>query len=244
MAAMEPRRRSWYWGLAAIGLGSLLMTKSRMSLCSLLVAGAAVYMMRWPSRFKAAIFLGVGTLLCGLLLALQLSDFDLSKEVQHYTSLGREEDMESFTGRLPLWMELTHSIEDRPLLGYGYRAFWDRQHTLEVGEALGGWQVPHAHDGYLDTTLDFGLPMAAAFALLAFLAMGRTGRLYRSTGEPGYAFAYALLVYALFDSLLESNFVIPNLMPFVTVCAAFQVSLRVEMPEVVSLPVMTLEPAR
>jgi O-antigen ligase len=242
MAAIHPRLRKFYLLLTAVGLAGVLLTKSRMSLGSLLAAGGFVYVLRWPSRFKTTVFLAGAAVLCAVLLAIQFTDLDLMKEAQKYVSLGREEEMESLTGRLPLWMELTHYIQDRPVLGYGYRAFWDRRHTLEVGEALGGWQVPHAHSGYLDTMLDFGIPIALAFAFASFMAASRTGNLYRRSGDPGHAFSYALLVYALCDSLLESNFVIPNIVPFVTVCAAFQIALRMKESAPISPTVLLLEP--
>lgn len=145
-----------------------------------------------------------------------------------YVSLGRPEEMESLTGRLPLWTELARYIQERPMLGYGYRAFWNRQHTLEVRDALSGWQVPHAHCAYLDTALDFGIPAALALTLAALWAAFRAVAVCRRTGDPACGFACTLLVFALCDSALESHFVIPHFVPFVAVCAALHAAMRAD----------------
>ena len=66
----------------------------------------------------------------------------------------------TFTGRTVLWVLVLESIFKKPLLGYGYQAFW----TGESGPSLylylsseSDWLAPHAHNGYLDMWLDLGI---------------------------------------------------------------------------------------
>ena len=72
-------------------------------------------------------------------------------------SLGRDL---TFTGRTDIWAAVIDKIWERPWLGYGYHVFW-------VGVAdgsIGLWsptvnnfiRPAHAHNGFLDLTLDIG----------------------------------------------------------------------------------------
>lgn len=70
----------------------------------------------------------------------------------------------SFTGRTDLWdLLLENYINQRPLWGYGYRAFWEEfSDTISLSMR---WSVTHAHNGFLDLVLSIGL-----LGLFLFLA--------------------------------------------------------------------------
>jgi O-antigen ligase len=71
--------------------------------------------------------------------------------------LGRDE---SLTGRLPLWSLVWEDIVDRPVLGYGYGAYWLGKAGLSrLHWATLGWQDSpnQAHNGFLDLWLECGL---------------------------------------------------------------------------------------
>ncbi len=62
----------------------------------------------------------------------------------------------SLTGRTVIWEFVQNEIGRRPLLGWGYQSFWLVPGSLS-SEAP-GWvkQMPNAHNGYYDTTLELG----------------------------------------------------------------------------------------
>jgi O-antigen ligase len=64
----------------------------------------------------------------------------------------------TLTGRIPLWKAVIPYIQERPLLGYGYRSFWLMTFgpSLNVWEIV-GWKAPHAHNGYIDLWLQLGI---------------------------------------------------------------------------------------
>jgi exopolysaccharide production protein ExoQ len=66
------------------------------------------------------------------------------------------ENTSNLSNRAPLWAELMESVHDRPVVGYGYEAFWTPARVEKIS-ADQGWMVPHAHDTYLDQTLSLGL---------------------------------------------------------------------------------------
>ena len=64
----------------------------------------------------------------------------------------------TLTGRISIWQILSQYIARRPLIGYGYGAFWRGDDALlqRLWNTV-GWETPHAHNGYIDTVLDIGL---------------------------------------------------------------------------------------
>ncbi len=64
----------------------------------------------------------------------------------------------SLTGRTEIWEFVWEMIEKRPLLGYGFTAFWnglDGPSAYVIRAAR--WDVPYAHNGLLDLWLELGL---------------------------------------------------------------------------------------
>ena len=65
----------------------------------------------------------------------------------------------TLTGRTGIWTEVLRIIDEKPLLGWGYKAMWvkDDPTTVQVDERNGGWGVPSAHNALLEVTLELGL---------------------------------------------------------------------------------------
>jgi O-antigen ligase len=72
----------------------------------------------------------------------------------------------TLTGRTLIWQETWELLQRRPLLGYGYGAFWaeDSEVASRVQEGV-GWETPSAHNGYLDLLLELGVIGLAFFGL-------------------------------------------------------------------------------
>jgi O-antigen ligase len=141
-----------------------------------LLAGLVLGFGRWEARnvlkvaAAAAVFLVIGTPW------IQWSEVG--------ALLGRDE---SLTGRIPLWTVVWQDILERPLLGYGYGAYW----LGKVGDArlywtsLGWGDAPqHAHNGFLDLWLECGLLgiLTLSTAVVVFLrAQNSTVAVERAT---------------------------------------------------------------
>ena len=59
-------------------------------------------------------------------------------------------------GRFKLWSVTLDACRKRPLLGYGYSAFWPRNRVKAAKAGNLGWLAPHSHNGYLELWLDMG----------------------------------------------------------------------------------------
>jgi exopolysaccharide production protein ExoQ len=66
----------------------------------------------------------------------------------------------TLSGRIPLWQLVWAWIEERPVLGYGYAAFWepDSYRMLQITRQPSmQWEVFYSHNGALETLLDVGV---------------------------------------------------------------------------------------
>jgi exopolysaccharide production protein ExoQ len=75
----------------------------------------------------------------------------------------------TLTGRSDVWDLVWQAILRRPLLGYGYDAFWQGRdgESYRIVSVV-GWNVAHSHNGYLEALLGFGVlgSLVIAFAIL------------------------------------------------------------------------------
>ena len=73
----------------------------------------------------------------------------------------------TLTGRTDLWALVLTYIAQRPLLGWGYSAFWSPINidANEISTVL-GWSVPEAHNGVLEMLLEVGFVGTAVFLVL------------------------------------------------------------------------------
>lgn len=79
--------------------------------------------------------------------------------------MGRKDtqNTSNLSNRAPLWAELMDSVGERPILGFGFEAFWTPERVQKVSLDQ-GWMVPHAHNTYLDQTLSLGVAGALLYA--------------------------------------------------------------------------------
>lgn len=111
----------------------------------------------------------------------------------------------NLTGRYKIWLETLHFIGQRPLLGYGYGAFW-RHDGLEANHFWDvlKWLVPHAHNGWLETGLNLGI---VGMAGLTFLFLDGFYRGWRCLGlaQVREAPLYLMLLVAILVENLTEN---------------------------------------
>jgi O-antigen ligase len=102
----------------------------------------------------------------------------------------------TFTGRTIIWDFAHTEIARRPLLGWGYQSFWLAGPDAPSIVNAPGWvkNMPNAHNGYLDSTLEMGY---VGFALL-IIFVGATLHAIGRVAAQDFARAWLLLSLALF----------------------------------------------
>lgn len=143
--------------------------------------------------------------------------------LQHYLvpmleTLGKDATL---TGRVPLWELVDSYIGDRPILGYGFQAFWTpgSSGAWRIW-AIVGWMAPHSHSGIRETLLSLGL--IGLILLLAAISRGliQGAKLLATERGEGWLWLNVVVGIYLVMNLTESLFFSQNDFIFILFCAA------------------------
>lgn len=131
----------------------------------------------------------------------------LSHTEELASSLGR--DM-TLTGRTNLWPIVVEMIKERPLFGFGYNAFWLGWQGESRYVWLTSFEAVHAHNGYLDLTLDLGLLGLGVFIAGFFLNFLRALMSARNTETMEGLWPVLYLTFMLLYNITESSILTRN----------------------------------
>lgn len=214
----------WLIAIFVVGIITLLATKSRTTLAAFIFALVAIRFLtfRPDKRVFLSALAALGIIAGGVFLALSRSN--VSRGLAGSMAMGRTEDVSSLTGRLPLWEELIRSINDHPLVGHGYLAFWEKE-KIDYLSALLQWEIPHGHNMYLDVTLDVGLIGLGLFLLMFIVSLYVTFRRVIVNHDRDVALVFGLLVFALIHGFAESLFKMPTFLSFMLVTLLMRTAL-------------------
>ena len=214
LAQHRPRLLGWLAPCCGLFAALLFLTRARIGtiICLALLAFVTLRMMKLHLQPQARAL----ALIAMLMLFLPCAVFALGRSgsdaLTSIFMMGRQdtENTASLSNRAPLWAELGASVEDRPLLGFGFEAFWSPERVSKISNDQ-GWVVPHAHNTYLDQTLSLGLVGAFLYAAMLLGACGTAWkRFYKSRNELAL-FPALLLTWLALLSLTESIPVAPCL---------------------------------
>ena len=140
----------------------------------------------------------------------------LIEKIENAALLGRadEEEVGALTGRVPLWEELSESVAERPLAGFGFNSFWIPKNIEDISESQ-SWAISVAHSTYLDLMLGIGLIGVSMCVGIVLLGIARSLLLKTSYPTLGYGFIAVLLSFVLLHGLLESAFANPGFAPLI-----------------------------
>ena len=117
----------------------------------------------------------------------------------------------TLTGRTTIWGASLVLGMDHPWIGHGFNAFWlgDEGPSGEIRK-LAGWDVPSAHNGYLETWLDLGICGLAVFFLGFALHFRKSIRyLVTKGGREGY-WPVLYLAFLAVINFVQSALIAPN----------------------------------
>lgn len=221
-------RPAWRKSLVILALGAgIALTSSSTALASVAAAVAVVLVLLpvriAPRQARPA----VAVLVAGVLSALAL--YALSHVADVLGLLGRDS---TFTGRALIWEQVRALIDRRPLTGWGWGAVWgDTDFVRLTVEAVAHFEVPSAHNGYLDAWLQSGAIGLALFLLLvgSMLVRGLGALLARGDrlGLWATLSAAALLVY----NVGEADLVAPLTILWVVATGAALVRMGAARPD-------------
>jgi O-antigen ligase len=199
-ALLNPKRAGVWWSFALLSFLLVLMSTSKTSLISAVLAAGALFLVWAVRRGPAAGVAASWAAVAGL--ALIAAVVFLASDVV-FGLLGKDATL---TGRTQIWAAVMRQIEQRPWLGFGYAAIWDelpRQWgplAWIVHDA--GFRPRHAHNAWLEQWLSLGVPGLVAWTgLFGQTLVANVVTLYRDRGA--FLALPFFVVFAL-TSLTES----------------------------------------
>ena len=219
-AILVPERRAFWAGAAALCAGLVLLSTSMTALMGLIVclgSMAAVRMIRSGGLGLIAVLWLALLAGAGLLAAVLLAPD------QFFALIGKDPTL---TGRTDIWDAVLRRVAAEPG-GHGFAAFW----TAEQGPALyiqeeADWEVPNAHNGWLELLLWFGWTGVWMFGVHFALAIAATGKRLWSADGGAYWAVPVMLLFGLF-SLSESTIMQWNNLSWVIYVATLAKLLQV-----------------
>ena len=197
---VEPERRLRHAACVALCIFVAAGTRSSTALITIVLSLLLTFVLSTRSRRgigQAALEWGVVTALALTVVAVVLSPD------QVLAIIGKSADM---TGRIPLWRDLMVSIQQHPLLGYGYGTFWVDQNPERARIwALNPWQPPDAHNAYIEITLQLGLIGLAVATLLVFIAVKRALDWCKDPDAKWAVYVGCFLIVYLFTNVDETQ---------------------------------------
>jgi len=203
---LEPTRWRWLlWAGFALSCAMVGLSQSATGAIALTVLIVLVWFsgsLRLRATILIPLLIGCALLLVGGVAWLQQHAADVAQYVGRETTL---------TGRTELWAVAIMMIQRHPWLGYGFGGFW-RGPIGDSGEFWRAvrWNAPHAHNGYIDLTLDLGLLGLAIFvaglaiALIAAVSRARSART-TSAVAPLVVLAFLVIYNLTESSVLRHN---------------------------------------
>jgi O-antigen ligase len=110
--------------------------------------------------------------------------------------------------RTVIWAAVWDAIGQKPLLGYGYEAFWrGLQGASKNVVLIAGWNLSQAQSGYLDIWLQLGVLGVIALVLMILVAARDATLSFRCTSNPVFV-RWCIVVIAcnLVYNIGESDF--------------------------------------
>ena len=222
LAARYPRSRLILSSLITAATLLTLLTRSRTGVACLAVSAFSLWLLGSSRKGKTVTILAATLALGFVLAALLATGLDDPDSFANAMLMGRDDDTSTLTGRIPLWTVLWQDIQRRPLLGYGFSAFWDPETLAYLAEEL-EWAVPNAHNAYLESMLEVGL--LGTLLLGATVVTAMIGLVRRREFDPCYALFFAIIVFGLLNGVFESYMIdMFNFIPFVACAGIFRLA--------------------
>lgn len=208
------KRRARLWGGLALSVVSLAGSQAITAAVTIVAAGSIVLATAACAPKRSGIFARVA--IPPLVMAIGIAIVATGVRASTFFALVGKSS--TLTGRADFWPGVLRAIGDRPLLGFGYNAFFFTESTVqEYIAGLTGWWIPlTAHNSYYQMTLSVGFVGTAMFALAVLPALGISFVRVIRDREFGLSWALGIICYALIGSFTEVYVGIPN--SIVSIC--------------------------
>ncbi len=191
-------RRAWTVN-ALLCLGLVIMSRSG---TALITVGLILAATTGLALLRRGPVVGVLTVFGGGALGFAAAAAQVLAPGIFLTLLGKDPTL---TGRTDIWAAILRQASAHPWLGFGYAAFWEKTSApAAFVRAQTGWDVPSAHNGWLDILVQLGGVGVALCALVlgGAYVLALTRALDRRDGGWALIYLTIFLITAFSESVL------------------------------------------
>jgi exopolysaccharide production protein ExoQ len=154
-----------------------------------------------------------------------------------YEALGRTQGL---SGRVDFWPYLNDAVNARPILGYGYGAFFrspvSKDYLSYYVVEAGGWTPYHAHDSFLQTCLDTGYAGLAALVVAILVSLFRAVTFFLRERDVVSLWPLLVTLFLVFGSYTETYLGNFNTLGTILFVTAFLYPVRANAGEPEAVP--------
>jgi O-antigen ligase len=134
--------------------------------------------------------------------------------------LGRDATL---TGRTDVWEATLQAISQRPVLGYGYREFWNPNgdSSYFIGANNDGWLADTAHNGFIEVALDIGFVGEAVLIVALVVGVGRTAKTFWRGNDRLSSWPLCAMLDIIIENLSDRSFATQDSIHWIVFLAAF-----------------------
>jgi exopolysaccharide production protein ExoQ len=179
---------------------------------------------RLLGRLKKMDTLAIGLAVVGVLVAVALAVYTFADAL--LSAIGKDPSM---TGRTIIWASVISSILKRPLVGYGYMAFWQGLSGESANTALQmHWPgMSYAENGVLELWLELGAVGVVLYAVAYLRAVKDAIYCFKRRPSPIVLWYISVLFFVAASNISGGNLLYPSALVCIVPLIAF-VGLRQE----------------
>jgi len=217
LSQFTPGRKLRYLSLSFLALVEVYLSDSTTSLVICLLLPAIFWMTRIcvvPSKYLTWRRVAV-LLLLGSIALTTACNFE-----QLTTGIGKDPTL---TGRTALWLLVLGAIAEKPMLGYGYEAFWrvDQTSADEIWARI-GQDLFYSHNGWLEVWLGLGIGAVVLITSILGLTFYRALGLLRQRFCLETAWYWMFLCYLVLSNLTEASLMRSNTLAWILFLCVLQ----------------------
>lgn len=205
LIARHTRRKLLLYCLAGLSLILVVLSASTIAVAIGGVLLLFIFTYRFLGRLIARISRPIPWIISGAIVIVWVGTWVTDNFEVILETLGKSPNL---TGRTFLWAGALSAIVQRPVLGAGYNAFWAGDGGGFIRAAV-KWQAPHAHNGYLDLSLDLGIIGLGLF-VLGLVVNFRFARKYSQLARPANLWPLVFVNFMFLYNFTESSILTRN----------------------------------
>ena len=215
--AMTNQENRWVSWLGYVTSGVLIFfSKSTTSIVNFIIITAAVIIYYRILHLKYKVMIPILTFISTI--AIAFYTWFISEADTILGSVGKDTTL---TGRSEIWSAVLEMIAKKPLLGYGYGAFWiENNSESTIVQQTIQWNAPNAHNGFLDLWLELGLLGFSVFLIGFVINLLKAIYLIRwnQTSESLWLLVYFTVI--ILSNLAETTFLEQNSLQWILYVSA------------------------